>query len=445
MANALSIAAVTAVLRDLLNDGLINHNLDGMFEFQVTTQPPDRLTANGLPANLVNLYLYRVTPNTGWTNLRQPSRSSTGERTANPFLALDLHYILSATGAEDLVAETLLGYAMLVLHDTPVLDRELIRQSLGPPAPVDGTILPQAFQQLAAADLADQFEQIKISPFYTDLEELSKIWTAINTPLRTSVFYQVSVVLIESERSARSALPVRHRGIYVRQLKRPRIARLLSRADPGDAPQLNRRIEHGDQLLLEGHGLRGEITRVRVGDVSVSPTDENITDRRIAVDIPAALLAGVTGVQVVHTIAKESPATGEMPGETSNLAPFVLSPTLAAVDPIALIDAQLVDNGDPTGPIDGVIRINFAHNVGRDQLATLLLSEFEPPADRRPFEYGFRAVRPPANVSEVTQLDFNLKGVRQATYLVRVRVDGAETALGFDGTQYNQPTLLIQP
>lgn len=445
MANALAIAAVTAVLRDLLNDGLINRNLDALFDFQVSAQPPDQLAGNGQPANRLNLFLYRVTPNTGWTNLRYPSRTNTGERTTNPFLAVDLHYILSAYGAEDLNAEILFGFGMQVLHDTPVLDRELIRQSLGPPSPVDGAILPPAFQQLAAADLADQFEQIKISPFYTDLEDMSKIWTAINSPLRMSALYQVSVVLIESRQSTRSALPVRHRGIYLRQLKRPRIARLLSRENFADTPESNRTIVHGNQLVLEGVGLRGDVTRVRVGDVTVTPPQDTLTDRRIVVDIPASLHAGVTGVQVVHRIAKEPPATGEMPGETSNLIAFVLSPSYATANPIELIFSQLADNSNPTGPVNGTIRVRFAHSVGRNQSVTIFLSEFQPPTNRAAFGYGFQAVRPPADVAQVSELDFEIRGVNQATYLVRVRVDGAETAVGFDGTQYNEPTLVIGP
>lgn len=43
MSNALAIAAVTAILRDRLNDGLLNANLDSIGQFSVTSSPPDRL------------------------------------------------------------------------------------------------------------------------------------------------------------------------------------------------------------------------------------------------------------------------------------------------------------------------------------------------------------------------------------------------------------------
>ena len=116
MSNALAIASITAILKDALNDGLINRNLDTLLNFQVTAQPPDRISAgaNGNDFNRLDIFLYRVAPNTGWTNERYPSRSSSGMRVDNPSLALDLFYMLSAFSTEDLNAEILLGYRTVV-------------------------------------------------------------------------------------------------------------------------------------------------------------------------------------------------------------------------------------------------------------------------------------------------------------------------------------------
>lgn len=133
MSNALAIAGVTAILRDRLNDGLLNANLDSLGQFSVTSSPPDLLVGDADPANRLNIYLWNVTRNAAWSSQRLPARSAAGERIDNPFLALDLHYILTATGAEDLNAEILLGYGMQVLHETPVLTRADIRTALGVP------------------------------------------------------------------------------------------------------------------------------------------------------------------------------------------------------------------------------------------------------------------------------------------------------------------------
>ena len=52
---------------------------------------------------------------------------------------------------------------MHLLHERPVLDRAAIRRALDP-SPLDVSMLPPAFQALVASDLADQVEQIKITP-----------------------------------------------------------------------------------------------------------------------------------------------------------------------------------------------------------------------------------------------------------------------------------------
>src|SRR5215813_799130 len=141
-----------------------------------------------------------------------PSRSAvTGERLTNAALALDLHYVLTAYGRSDFQAEILLGYAMHLLHERPMLDRAAIRRALNP-SPLDVSMLPPAFQTLAASDLADQVEAIRITPIAMPVEELSKLWSAIQSHYRPSAAYQVSVVLIEAKGPSRNPLPVLSRG-----------------------------------------------------------------------------------------------------------------------------------------------------------------------------------------------------------------------------------------
>ena len=106
MSNALAIAAVTAVLRDLLNNGLIQHDLAATVGVvNVTSKAPDLITTGKDEPAQLNLFLYHVTPNAGWRNVGLPSRDARGDRLANPPLGLDLHYLLSAYGAQDFVAE----------------------------------------------------------------------------------------------------------------------------------------------------------------------------------------------------------------------------------------------------------------------------------------------------------------------------------------------------
>jgi hypothetical protein len=118
MSGALAIAGVTAALKDRLNNGLLDQNLAPVGSFSVTAQPPDRISVGATEGNVINVFLYQVTPNLGWRNADLPSRDNGGARVTNPPLALDLHYLVTAYGSQDMNAEVLLGYAMQVLHET---------------------------------------------------------------------------------------------------------------------------------------------------------------------------------------------------------------------------------------------------------------------------------------------------------------------------------------
>src|SRR5215218_9214820 len=98
MSTALAIASVTAILRDLLNNGLIDHNVTASVgDVLVTALPPDRIDpADNNFTSRLNIYLYKVTDNASLRNEGLPSRDSNGERLTNPPLALDLHYLLTA-------------------------------------------------------------------------------------------------------------------------------------------------------------------------------------------------------------------------------------------------------------------------------------------------------------------------------------------------------------
>ena len=213
MSSALAIAAVTAVLRDLLNDGLIRANLSGVLgsAAAVSVLAPDRVVlGSASETSQLNLFLYAVTPNLGWRNEGLPSRDVLGKtRLSNARLALDLHYLVSAYSGGDLHAEMLLGVAMQVLHETPVLTRERIRAAL---APAGGGAATPALRALAASGLADQVELIKLVPEYLTGEDSSKLWSAIQSHFRPTAGYMASVVLIEANEPTRSPLPVLSRG-----------------------------------------------------------------------------------------------------------------------------------------------------------------------------------------------------------------------------------------
>lgn len=333
MSTALAIASVTQVLKDLLNNGIIDQDVSGTVggNVVVTALPPDRIeTGANLESSQLNLFMYLATPNSGWRNQGLPSHSSGGERISNPPLALDLHYLLTAYGAEELHHEILLGYGMQLLHETPVLVRDAIRRSLAPPSTLPGADLPVNLRALSTSELADQIELIKITPEVMNTEEISRLWTAFGAKYRPNAAYKVTVVLIESRKSTKSALPVRERNIYVIPFRQPTIEKISSQAAPGSPIVENQKILSGYNLVLLGRKLQGDLVTVNIDGIEITPAASDLTDAQISIPLPADLQAGIHGVQVVHKILMGSPPWPHQ-GVSSNVQAFVLNPNLAAI------------------------------------------------------------------------------------------------------------------
>jgi hypothetical protein len=453
MSTALAIASVTAVLKDLLNDNVINQNISDQMgaEVLVSALPPDRVDEEDKePAdrrNRLNLFLYQVTPNAGWRNVGLPSRDGNGDRTSNPPLALDLHYLLTAYGAEELHAEILLGYGMQLLHETPVLTRAAIRNSLVSPTMVeDPGLLPPRLRSLFTSELAEQIEQIKIVQQSLSTEEISRMWAAFQAKYRPTAAYQVSVVLIESRRSARLALPVRQRNLYVVPFRQPVIERLLSQQPPSGPflPETDQPILPGYNLIIDGRQLHGDITEVSIDGVTAPTGNANITDAQIITPVPVGLLAGVHGVQVIQKRLMGTPEIGHR-GDESNVVPFVLHPRITATT-VNASNVQTATDGtrsaDLTIPLDPPVDVR--------QRVILLLNELNPASDpARTYSFisttRINLQAPPATPPPPQpSMTMRVSGVRDGTYLVRVKVDGAESPLGADPQgKFNSPTVAI--
>ena len=184
MSSPLSIASVTSVIKSVLENGLVMHGATAVVgELAVTALPPDRITTGSDERSQLNIYLYRITPNTAWRAI--PAAS--GGRSVP--LSLDLHYLLTAYGERDYHAETLLGSAMELLHETPVLTRETIAPTLAAQAARGGSGA-QIF-----ADVIDSIDRITLAPEFLSMEDLTKLWSALQARYRLSATYQASVLM----------------------------------------------------------------------------------------------------------------------------------------------------------------------------------------------------------------------------------------------------------
>jgi hypothetical protein len=415
MSSPLAIGSVSAVLRNLLDNGLIDMGGAMGGPVTVTSVAPD--TINLDDANLtprLNLFLYQVTPNPGWRNVGQPSRSSaTGERLTNAPLALDLHYLVTAYGRADFQAEILLGYAMHLLHERPVLDRDAIRDTLTG-GPVVSQLPPALAALAAASDLADQAELIKITPSAQSTDEMSKLWSAIQSKYRPSCAYQVSVVLIEGKRPAVAPLPVltrgkpdpvtqRDRGVVVIPDVLPPLPTLFEARAPDNQPA----TRLGESVTIAGTRLAGAGHEVRlmhrlfttfVAVAPVTASDDGKEATFTLPNTPAALAAGQLSATIHFT------PEGEIEPRETNAIPFVIAPALN-LPPASMTRGVTVD-----------VTLTASPEVRPQQQAILMLDSAQAVAEPRllptdPLLFKFPASLP------------------AGPYLARLRVDGTDSIL----------------
>jgi hypothetical protein len=410
MSNHLAIATVTAALRLQLEKDLQAH-LTGA---TATAIRPINPPSSSLPSPGVNVFLYQVTPNAALSNDALPSRRADGQLVQRPVAALTLHYLLSFYGSEaKLEPQVALGIVAQSLQSRPVLSRDIIEQA------ISGT------SGLTDSDLASSLERIRFLPTVTTLEDLTKLWSVFNTPYVLSATYQGSVVLIEGDAAPRaSALPVRGVVARARTFRQPVIDSVLSLA-PGDSePLAGQPILVGHRLVLRGQGLQAgtsipaDDTRVRIGDVELTPESTSATE--LIVLLPNTLRAGVQRVQVVH---RERMGTSVRKGSESNLMAFVLQP-----------DASFSKG---TGKMD----VTVSPQVQKGQSAVLLMNQYNAPAGTEPKAYSV-----PLTVAAASStLSFPLGTVAAGDYLLRVQVDGAESPLTFNEAvgRYDQPRLTL--
>jgi Pvc16 N-terminal domain len=382
VSNDLAVAAVTATLRDLLQDAL-----DDGLSAEVTISPLDKARGN-LTGNQLNLFLYQTSIDAAWRNHDMP-HVKPGE-SGHPPLPLVLNYLITAYGDEqddaNAAVHQVLGRAMRVLHDQPLLGPEDIRASL------------------PGNDLHLQIERVRITPQPLSLDEVSKLWTAFQTQYRISAAYQACVVLIESQRPARTPLPVLTRGeedagVVAQASTVPPFPTLEAVVPPDGQPSAHL----GDELRLIGHHLAG-VTAVRLSHPMRSSP--------LTVPPPPLVLVGDTEVvAVLPNLPAEVPAglytvagiLGQ-PDRVTNEQPLAVAPKVTAGLPLQR----------PAG--DFTLTLETSPTVRSGQQVQLLLGE-------RPVTAA------PPDPQAPSSVVFELRGIPAGEHLVRVRVDGVDSLL----------------
>ena len=426
MSNSLAIATTTVVLGDVVQSGL-----GAVTGANVTNVRPGE-KENGALSPEANVFLYQVTPNAALRNADLPTRTANGVLRRRPQLGLDLQYLISFYGDEAILEpQRLLGGAVSALHARPVVTGSAIQAILDASAVADPTD-PRRY--LGDTDLNEQVERVSLTPLALNLEELSKLWsTFFHVPYALSVAYEASVVLVEAQVTPKPALPVRLGNVYVLPIERPLVESVATETGP-DEP-----ILAGTTIVVRGARLRGELTRLRVGETIIEPAVEEVGETEIRATLepplfpPGTLRAGVQGAQVVHLLELGTPSAPHR-GFESNVAPFVLRPTLTSTSVTNVI-------GSGTAPRSATVTVVADPPIGKGQRVVLLLDEVAGGAS-----HSFRA---PTRGSDADPVGILVENVTVGTYLVHVQVDGAETLLEVETTpgpdlgRFVSPTLTI--
>lgn len=154
------ISEVSTLLRSLLQAGLGNNDI-------VLTNPQDEAADITL-----SIWLYHVCPNEHLRNFPNVRVQNQNFDQLTP-LPLDLCYLLTPLKKDETANQVTLGRALQVLYDNAILTL-----NAGP-----------------------NVEELHISICQRSIEELAKVWEAVQKPYRLSVCFEVRVVRIDSQRT----------------------------------------------------------------------------------------------------------------------------------------------------------------------------------------------------------------------------------------------------
>jgi hypothetical protein len=198
MSSALILASVTAVLRNLLANGLVDRGVTSAIgsDATISALPPDRIETGSEEKPQLNLFLYQANPRGLYTSSRHARDADPKKRLGLP-TAMDLQYLLTAYGAQDFQTEILLGYALEVMHEAYEVPGDTVRSILhAVSSKKDGRIVQPTLAALSASDLGKRFQEIKICPQTMDSEEMLNLWSSFQVCYRPSITYKVSVELV---------------------------------------------------------------------------------------------------------------------------------------------------------------------------------------------------------------------------------------------------------
>jgi hypothetical protein len=329
-------------------------------------------------------------------------------------LGLNLYYLVTAYGPDNdevnLFAHQLLGRAMSIFHDRPVLSAEKVNDAL------------------SQNDLHNQIERVRITPLPLSLDDMSKLWMTFQTQYRVSAAYEVAVVLIESKRPTKASLPVLRRG------DEDRGAFTLASPSPTlrevRSPNRKPSAQLGDILTIYGENLdisANLISRFRhpslAEPIAIAPLPERkATEIQVKLpsladdaQVPGKLPAGFYTFTVVVQLPN-------LPTWTTNELALALAPQIAIAAPAVPIPGELPQA--PQG--DVTLTLTCIPQVRPEQRVVLLFGDRQVPV-KSIFTPPDPADPTKPDLTAATTLTFLVEKALPGIYVLRLRVDGVDS------------------
>jgi hypothetical protein len=396
VSNAYAIAAVTITLQHILDEGVEDLTAN------VSILPLDKVKDSS--AGQLNLFLYQVSRNAAWSNRDMPRQVQPGE-TGVPPLPLDLYYLITAFAGDNdpgkSTDHTLLGQAMRVLHDHPVLSADDIKLATQGQVP----LLPKS-------DLDQQIERIRITHHPMPVDEMSKLWTGFATHYRISAAYQVGVALIESARGSRTPLPVLTRGQDDSGIgSQADLTPPFPTLDTLTPPLGQNSVRLKQTITLAGVHLAGDdivlqFVHPRLADPIERPPD-TAGDTAATFTLPNEPLIWPAGFYAVAALVQRS---GEPFHRSTNQLAMALAPALTIV-------SNVISPGAKPDTRDVTITVTAVPDVQLGQRASLLMGERE------------IVWKPDPAPPHTDTLVFVATEIPVGKYFLRLRVDGVDSLL----------------
>lgn len=164
---------VSVLFSEMNSDPQISSLIDSLD--RISLESPADLEKNN--SVRLSMYLYRIMENP-YTKNRFPVEG-VGAQQRKPPLTLDLYYVLTPMIGTPREQQIVLGKAMQILYDRAILKG----------ADLSGS-------------LSAQGEEVRVVLNPVPLEELTRVWQALEIPYRLSVCYVARVAMVDSEQQS---------------------------------------------------------------------------------------------------------------------------------------------------------------------------------------------------------------------------------------------------